>query len=34
MLIAELICGLLEPYLKFKTSVSIYYSSIYLSQRY
>jgi len=29
-LIAELICGLLEPYLKFKTPVSIYCKSIYL----
>jgi len=30
MLIAELICGLLEPYLKFKTLVNVYCSSIYL----
>jgi len=30
MLIANLICGILEPNLKFKTPVSIYYSRIYL----
>jgi len=29
-LIAELICGLLEPYLKFKTLLSVYCSNIYL----
>jgi len=30
ILITELICGLLEPYLKFKIPISIYCSSIYL----
>jgi len=30
MLITELICGVLEPYLKFKIPISVYCNSIYL----